>query len=146
MTLYEYLDTINADYTSASPVPIVWSTDDVTKEEMQRANGLPFIRVVEFGIEVRERWQDAVMLSSLIQVNIFQAALPDQRGRPKDKLQAVWDQVFNAPDYVSECTYGDEDFVKLQYVSGLPPVHDTTSGGLASSVRFRLWFARRAKA
>lgn len=146
MTLYQFLDTINADYTSVSPIPLVWTADDVTKAELDAADGLPYARVMEFGIEVRQRWQDAVVLSRLMQVTLFQEALPDQRGRPRDKMQAVWDQVFNAPDYVDECVYGDEDFVKLQYVSGFPPAHDTSSGGLSASVRFRLWFARRAKA
>lgn len=146
MTLYEFLNTINADYTSLASVPLVWTSDDVTKEDVSLAANNPYAQVIDFPVEVRERWQEAVMLSRLVQVNIFQVSLPDQRGRPKDKLQAVWDQVFNAPDYVDECTYGDEDFVKLQYVSGFPPAYDTSSGGLASSVRFRLWFARRAKA
>lgn len=146
MTLYEFLSTVNADYKSATLVPLVWTADDVTKEELQAANGLPYAQVIEFGIEVRQRYQDAVVLSRLTQVNLFQEALPDQRGRPRDKMQAVWDQVFNMPDYVDECVYGDEDFVKIQYVSGFPPAHDTSSGGLSASVRFRLWFARRAKA
>lgn len=146
MTLYQFLETVNADYTSASPVALVWTSDDVTKEELQQAAGNPFVRVVDYGIEVRERWQTAVLLSRILQVNIYQSPIADQRGGPKDKMQAVWDQIFDAPDYVDECTYGDEDFVKLQYVSGFPPAHDTSSGGLASSVRFRLWFARRAKA
>jgi hypothetical protein len=146
VTLYQFLDTINADYKSITRVPLIWTADDVTKEEVKLAGGLPYARVVEFGIEVRQRWQSATMLSRLTQVNLFQEALPDQRGRPRDKMQAVWDQVFNAPDYVDECVYGDEDFVKLQYVSGFPPAHDTSSGGLSASVRFRLWFARRAKA
>jgi hypothetical protein len=146
MTLYEFLNTISADYTSVTPVPLIWTDHDVTGEEVRLAGGNPFAQVEEYGIEVRDRWQDAVVLSRLIQVNIFQNALPDQRGVPKDKMQAVWDKVFDAPFSVNECTYGDEDFLKLQYVSGFPPAHDTSSGGLASSVRFRLWFARRAKA
>ena len=146
MTLYEFLNTVKADYESVPFVPLVWTADDVTKAELQAANGLPYARVVEFGVEVRQRYQDAIVLSRLTQVNLFQEALPDQRGRPRDKMQAVWDQVFNAPDYVDECVYGDEDFVKIQYVSGFPPAHDTASGGLSASVRFRLWFARRAKA
>ena len=143
MTLLEYLDTVDADYSVPDFVPLVWTTDDVTKEELESAAGNPYARILEFGIEVRNAYQDAVVLSRVTQVTLFQAALPDQRGVPKDKMQAVWDQVFMAPAFVDECLYGDEDFIRLQYLSGFPPSHDTTSGGLASSIRFRLWFARR---
>ena len=146
MTIYQFLDTINADYTANPPAPIVWTDSDVSKNELDAAAGNPYVRVVEFGIDVRQRMQDAVVLSRIVQFNIFQDALPDQRGRPKDKMQAVWDQLFNAPDFVDELTYGDSDFLKIQYVSGFPPAHDSSSGGLSASIRFRLWFARRAKA
>jgi hypothetical protein len=146
MTIYEFFDTVNADYTAAPPVPIFWTTSDVSAEELSLANGNPYLRITEMSDEPRQWYQDAVVISRLIHINIFQSALPDQRGVPRDKMQAVYDQVFNAPDFVNACTYGDEDFLKLQYVLGLPPAHDTTSGGLAASLRFRLWFARRAKA
>lgn len=145
MTIFEFLNTVDADYTVSAFVPLVWTAHDVTKEELNAAAGNPYARVMEFGVEVRQRYQDSLVLSRIVQVTLFQQALPDQRGVPGDKMQAVWDQVFFAPAHVDECTYGDEDFVGLQYVSGFPPAHDTTSGGLASSVRFRLWFARRAK-
>lgn len=146
MTLYEFLNTVNADYESVTPVGLIWTKDDVSNDEVVAAAGLPFAKVSEYGVEVRKKWQEAVTLSQIVQVTLFQEPYSDQRGVPRDKMQAVWDQVFNAPDYVNECPYGDEDFLKLEYVSGLFPSYDSDSGGLVSSIRFRLWFARRAKA
>jgi hypothetical protein len=146
MTLYEYLDTINADYTSATLVPLVWSAADITREELALSAGNPYARVTELTTDVRQRYQTVLVLSTLIQVSLFQDALPDMRAVPQAKMRAVWDQVFDAPLHVTECPYGDADFLTLQYVSGFPPAHETNSGGLSASIRFRLWFARRAKA
>jgi hypothetical protein len=135
--LYDYLASLLVDYE-----PLIWSFKPLNKSEIDAAGGRPYVRVTELAERPTvAMYGNQDVVEATVDVQIFQAPLSDGRTPSRSRAMELYFDLYDAPDYVNEWTYG-QTLISIHRDVAFPPNYDEDSGGLAGMIRFRLLFPR----